>query len=291
MNTRDYDVIYKITNALNRDDGIKFTCLNRLNVISDFMKDSKSYICLNPDGNLSRIYASNNFFDSENPVVISSHVDCKQKSYDEQGIYYPFCRKTHNDKYLQGTFDNAITNAAILLEMIDGNLDSGVAIAFTGDEEVSAKGTFEVTRLIKENCKVANIVTYITLDVTYDDAWKRANFTIENNYIYQEAINKILAQSCIDMDVYWGYLPRETGVYPPTIPIFARLDGQSMPDESEAYSIAGNANVFSLCIPTNDSYNNYMHTDYGIKIRVEDFDIYRKAVSYIANKFSIPYFN
>jgi len=290
MDKRDYDVIFGLTNALNRDNGAAFTDTGRLKMIEDYLKDSYSYTCLNPDGKFSRIYARGAFLTAKCPVVISAHIDCKQKDAVDPGIYYPFCRRTPGGKCLQGTFDNAITNAAALLDILDGDLEAEVAVAFTGDEEVNSNGAAEVMRFVKENCRSAKAVTYITLDVTYDNAWGKAAFTIENNYMSRDDLGNIwLNDACFGAPGQWKYLPRKSGAFPNSIHEMVRLKEESMPDESEAYSMAENARAFSICIPTDDNEeDNFMHTDYGIKVRIEDFDNYRKAVAFIANRFTVP---
>ena len=70
---------------------------------------------------------------------MSSHVDC------EAGITECFSREEKDD-ILKGTYDNSITNTAILALMMEGYLPEQVIIAFTGDEEKESKGAVEITR-------------------------------------------------------------------------------------------------------------------------------------------------
>lgn len=290
MMDTDYEILYRITNTINRDDGKEFSPSERgrLDLIENLLKKAPSYSCLNPEGKLSRVYARKGFIDAKCPVVISTHIDCRQHAGGEEGIIHPFCRKKKNGM-LQGTFDNAITNAAAVLDILDGMLPEGAAVAFTGDEEEDNHGAGEVMELMEDMFHHGRTVTYITLDVTFDDAFEKASFTIENDFMKDEIENAWLRDSCFATGSQWRFMPVKNGSFPDAIPSYARLKGEALEDESWKYHEAENSRAFSICLPTDDTITEWrMHTDYGIKAAGDSFGKYRNAVALIADRFTRP---
>lgn len=87
--------------VINRDNGKRFTCTDRLEAISSILWNSK-YRRINCDG-LFNLYSAKSIeqLSEIELTVVSGHVDCEQNitSIDE--------------KMLCGTYDNSITNASI----------------------------------------------------------------------------------------------------------------------------------------------------------------------------------
>ena len=168
--------------VLNRDNGHIFTNTNRLEVIEECLWNSR-YRRINPQG-LFHLYSPLPVHKILEPVVIvSSHVDC------EKDITRCFT-KVLPDEMLCGTYDNAITNAAITHLMLNGNLPDNVLIAFTGDEEEDSHGANELIRYLRK--KKILIKNAIVLDVT-DMGWKdNAYFTVENNFWHDDFGRKII---------------------------------------------------------------------------------------------------
>lgn len=71
--------------------------------------------------------------------MFSSHVDmAAQRCYaDCQGDVW------------RGSFDNLITNAALVWDVRENRFGSQVLVAFTGDEEEDSHGADQVARIVK----------------------------------------------------------------------------------------------------------------------------------------------
>lgn len=202
-------------------------------------------------------------------------------------ITLPFCRFTKKG-YIHGTLDNGITNALCELGIFERMFSPAVAVAYTGDEEKNDHGAKEVAEYVMRTCTNAKKITFITLDVTFDDAWKKAAFTVENDFLpFGSEDSRKLIDTCNTLGE-WRYKPAKEDEFPGYLPKKCRLYGEGAPDESVAYhECCPDARVFSICLPTNDSEDKVnMHTDRGIKARESDFRTYMHAVVEIANMFA-----
>lgn len=94
-------------------------------------------------------------------TIVSSHIDC------ERGISKCFSSFEDSDT-MCGTYDNAITNAAIISAMLTDQLPDHVLVAFTGDEEVDSKGAKHLLKFLQT--KDIRIKVIVVLDVT-DMGW------------------------------------------------------------------------------------------------------------------------
>ena len=165
----------------NRDNGSSFTDTQRIDKIKRLLWNSP-YRCVNSAG-LFFLFASKPLEELENPVLISSHIDCVES-------ITRFFVEDAGEDLLLGTFDNGITNAAATFLMLEGKLPENVIIAFTGDEEDESRGARQVVRYLEglQRTPVATIV----LDVT-DMGWEQAApFTVENNFFSIDLGEKVV---------------------------------------------------------------------------------------------------
>ena len=254
--------VLKRVSVLNRDNGLSFTNTNRLDVIAGMLSGSK-YHRMEADG-LFHMYGLKPVNEIKGPVlIVSSHVDC------ERHITRCFCEQSDPD-ILLGTFDNSITNAAILYLMLSGSLPDHVLIAFTGDEEETGKGCKDVIRFIKKNkLDVQNI---FVLDVTEEGWNNNADFTIENDF-WDEEFEKRIVELVKKTGYRWNYVPGELDEIPDFIPKEFIIKTEAYEDESWEYD-EEELPCFSFCLPTKGE----MHCDEGILARVTSFQRYTEVL-------------
>ena len=148
-----------------RDNGGCFTDVQRLDAIAECLKGRWQLLV---DGHLAKIYKHPDFDPTKPVVVFSSHVDMVANR----------CYADCAGELWRGSFDNLITNAAVVSNMVNMGFASNVLVAFTGDEEEDSRGADEViTALRSKNIKIDFI---IVTDVT-EVGWNVGkHFTIEN---------------------------------------------------------------------------------------------------------------
>lgn len=251
------DVLQKIS-VLNQDNGRIFTNTERLDTIARMLHGS-GYQRIN-SGGLVHIYGRKPIEDADKPViVVSSHVDC------EHHITKCFTRLIDPDTML-GTFDNSITNAAILHLMLKGSLPDHVLVAFTGDEEYNGRGAEDVISFIRANrLTVQNL---FVLDVTGEGWDVRSDFAVENDFWdkrYGAKIVDLIKQS----GYAWNYVPAYLYRIPDWIPRKQIIHYEADEDESWLYDEA-DLPCFSFCLPIRGN----MHSDRGIFARVTSFSRY-----------------
>ena len=148
-----------------RDDGYEFIDYRRLNAIAGCLDEKWKMFW---DGRLAKIFVRRDFNPSKPVVVVSSHVDMVANR----------CYADCNGEMWRGSFDNLITNAAVVSGMIRKTFDANVMVAFTGDEEEDSRGACEVVRVLNKK-RIDNRMIIVT-DVT-EMGWKQGkHFTIEN---------------------------------------------------------------------------------------------------------------
>ncbi len=259
--------VLQAVSVLNRDDGSSFTNTQRLDAIASLLRGS-DYRRLNEDG-LFRLYARRSVAEMDGPcLVVSSHVDC------ERSITRCFARAAE-DGMLLGTFDNAITNAAIAALMLAGSLPEHVLVAFTGDEEETGRGAKDLSRFLRgSGLKVCNV---FVLDVTEEGWSSRADFTIENDF-WDEAFGKEAVDLAERTGYPWRYVPGELDEIPDYIPRDRIISVEAYEDESWEYDEA-DLPCFSLCLPTKGE----MHSDDGILVRETSFRRYTEVLERMLN--------
>lgn len=235
-------LLKKLTCADCKDDGEKFTVSSRLDVISEMLAESEWNLIAK--GNLCHIYSRHQLQADQEIVLISSHVDC---------VYSQLFLETQDDM-LRGTFDNALTNAAVVKMMTDNRLPEGVIVAFTGDEERNSSGAKEVVNYLSEiGCYVRFIVV---TDVTNVGCDHGLSFTIENDL----NIDLLTAHNIIE------HMKKYAGAY--------GFVHEAMPDETWLY-YEYKLPCLTLCHPVGGD----MHSDCGSTIRKSSAATYCDALS------------
>ena len=259
-------VLEKLT-VLNRDNSYLFTNTERLDAIA-------SLLCASPykkteAHGLYHLYSRKPVSEIDVPVIIvSTHVDC------ERHITKCFTTRKENGNLL-GTFDNAITNAAIVYLMLLGNLPENVLVAFTGDEEESGRGAKDICRFIQKND--LDVLNVFVLDVT-EEGWKtEADFTVENDF-WDDDVGKKVVELANQTGYSWNYVPGDPDDIPEYIPKEGIIDVEAYEDESWEYDEA-DLSCFSLCLPSNGD----MHSNAGILVRESSFRRYTEVLEKMLN--------
>lgn len=253
-----YDILSRVT-VMNRDDKVRFTISDRLDVISSLLWDSK-YRRINPDG-LFNLYSQKPITDLRNKpvIIVSTHVDC------EYNITHCFSKRVENNLLL-GTYDNAITNAATLSVMLNDNLHDNVIFAFTGDEEYGSTGSTQLVEYLNKN--QINVLHIFVLDVT-DMAWDiEADYTIEND-LWKEEMGKRIINIAESLPYKWRFVPSEPDDIPEYIKPSVIIYQEAAEDESWDYDEHGFSSC-SFCLPTLGD----MHSNNGIQARYSALEKY-----------------
>lgn len=214
----------------------------RLDLINDLLKDTKYR--LNEIG-LCHLYSKLPISKMKGQItVLSSHVDTVKE------ITRPFSLEK-DEKKLLGTYDNSITNAAILTLILEGRLPDNVVVAFTGNEEYGMRGAKGLGKYLKNNEINAHI---IVTDVT-DRGYKGKNdFSFENSCNAARWTEDKL--KCFENSGYkWKH------------------EDNYEDDETAEYSKYG-LECFSFCIPVKGE----MHSNDGVKVRKSTYDKYIEAL-------------
>lgn len=262
------DVLSAVS-VISRDNGEKFTQADRIDAITSLLWNS-SYRRVNPDG-LFVLYAKkplNEF--TEAVTVITSHIDC------EKNITQCFSRSEPGG-LLRGTYDNAITNAAVAHLMMTGSLPENTLVAFTGDEEENSTGAEQLAKFLqKAGIKIRHI---FVLDVTNMGWDENADFTVENNFWDGDCGSGII-NSVTALNRNWRFVPSDCGDIPPFVPKQFIIGIEAMEDESwcfDEYDI----NCCSFCIPIAGE----MHSDHGVLARESSFYNYTDALAEIIKNY------
>ena len=229
----DIDRIAEIVETVtveSRDDGNVFTETGRADVIASLLFESGYHLLFS--GNLCYVFSKRNFQPGDEVVLISSHIDTVYKEC--------FCRE--DGDFLTGTFDNSLTNAAVVGNMLEGVFADNVIVAFTGDEEVDSEGALEVYRTLHHaglKVKFA-VVTEVT-----NEGWdKECAFTVENDLGVGIFNGRKLAEVLDEYQGEFDYIHN------------------AEPDESWDYN-ALNIACLTLCVPAQGD----MHSEGGVFAR------------------------
>jgi hypothetical protein len=244
------DMISRFTEVLKavtvdcKDDGTRFTDRTRIDVIKSLLEGSEYQLLV--EGDLCLIYGKKSL--SADAVIVSSHIDC---------VYSKCYCEEIGDLY-RGTFDNSLTNAAVLCDMIDGKFADNVYVAFTGDEEVNSNGAHEVLEHL-ENSGISPRFVLVT-DVTNEGWDEEAVFSIENDKGFDLEDNPRLVDVIKNCGVISTYIH------------------DAEPDESWDYAMAGCA-AMSMCAPVLGD----MHDDFGSVARKREMPQYCSILAQIVN--------
>ncbi|MDR3287460.1 MAG: M28 family peptidase [Prevotellaceae bacterium] len=250
MNKQLIDILKAVT-VSSKDDGKKWTDVTRLAVIKE-MLDCSGYELLNAGSlhnDLYLLYGKGKLSKSKKYTVISSHIDTVMSRFfvDIKG------------SKLTGTFDNAITNAAAIYNMLNGKFDDNILVAFTGNEECGMQGANNLCKYLSDY----DITAYMVVDVSWEIYYSNA-FTIENIKLTTEQLDKLLSAS------------KAIGEK------FLFVNTFEYDDETAAYS---DYSCFCYCIPIDN--DDEMHTNVGVDTTVELFEKYTDAMPLIAKAIAI----
>lgn len=292
-------VLATLSRLLTRDDQKHFTQTDRLDRIKEYLKESEYEIM--EEKPLAVLYKKKDVVLPEKVVLLSSHVDCFEEI--KEGRFESV------EDYYAGTFDNAATNAAVVIAMLENELSENVIVAFTGDEEEGCKGAKKVSKYLENEGKK---YIAIALDITFDlesepdknghtnNTYEYASYTIDN--IHKNSDEKIVEKlfdiakkmeirfmvTRADGHDFFGEddEPKPAGYYPREI----EVKDSAYSDEAITYGKKKYCNciaAFSLCLPSDDhTYESRMHTSKPVKIRMKAFEEYIKAVAGISKSLS-----
>ena len=240
--------IFDILTALtvdSKDNGECFTVTDRIAVI-ERMLDGTDYtlVARLP---LALLYSKRPLREGDRVLLISSHIDC----------VYGHCFCTDEGGCLRGTFDNSFGNAAVLWNMLHGELPDNVVVAFTGDEERDSCGAMQVVRALGE--AGVEVSAALVQDVTNEGWESGALFTLEND---------------LGIDILTGYN---------IISSLEKYDGRfafkhnALPDESWDYAECGIPSL-TLCVPVGGD----LHSDAGVLLRKESTWEYCRVLPLLA---------
>ncbi len=278
-NNELHTLLHNLT-VRNSDNGDCFIDTRRLDRIAGALKGS--FYSYDYKGYLFRAYAQVPFDQlPEKVIVISSHVDFKRSTFN--------CFSDETDpEYLVGTYDNSITNAAIVELMKNSALPPNVVVVFTGDEEEDQGGALEFGKFLTE--ELQRKVKCIVLDVTESGNDAGAIFTIENDCWNKKWGRRVLTWAG-ERDDRWKYVPyKKSRLRKRLIQEFVDqehcIEESADVDETEAYYKGNNIRCFSFCIPVElmDPEGRYapfrvgMHSEEGLRVRKDAYDKYLQAL-------------
>ncbi len=238
------ELLNRVAGTINHDMNGRFVPgeTGRLDLIKDLLKDTEYYLT---EIGLCHLYSREPLVKMEGPVtVLSSHVDTVHE------ITKPFSR-VKDEKKLHGTYDNSITNAAILTLMLENRLPDSVVVAFTGNEEYGMRGAYGLGKYLKDNGIKAHI---IVTDVT-DRGYKGKNVFSFENSCHADKWTEDKLNRFKNSDYKWN------------------LADNYGDDETRSYSRNG-FECFSFCIPIKGE----MHSNEGVKTRISTYDKYIEAL-------------
>lgn len=215
-------------------------------VMRDLLKDS-GYT--EHEGTLTSVWTK-----SDNiTTLVSTHIDMVR------AITKPFAEL--NDGIYFGTWDNLITNSAIVSLMMNGGFADNVALAFDGEEEsCSFAGLKEAIQYFED--KQILLKHIITTDVTHEAFDTDCVASIENMNAYDDEAEDMLSKAYrVFGDNY--YFPQFGA--PDEAYLLKRLDAH----------IPG----FSCCIPSSGP----MHSNAGMTVKEDVYVGYRTGLAKIAN--------
>lgn len=273
------EILEKVA-VMNRSgkNGFREGKTDRLDAIRELLKDSGYREILLPH---TQIWRKN--MDAPIDLIVSSHADVVDS------ISKCFSRLT-DDGYLKGTYDNAGTNAAAVIAMLEGNIPDNVIFAFTADEETGrCNGA-------KQTLEYANLQGYepicMALDVTWEGYDDGNLFSVENlssGHKKNEDVSFLnrVAQAAMNMEPgnnirTFSMVRVNKDTKPTNIPSEYIAKDTGMFDEAFAY-IREHARAFSLCLPCNGS----MHGNYGVTVRQAGFEGYINALKAMCYQLSL----
>ena len=244
MCTPDFTTLLHTLTVDSKDNGTQFYTYDRIEAIKKLLQSSDYQLI--KEGKLFLLYGKRPLAGKE-IVLISSHIDC----------VYSHCFCEVEGEYYKGTFDNSLTNAAVIDHMLRGNFADNVVVAFTGDEEKDSGGALGVINyLINQTDCIVRFA--LVTDVTNEGWEPGAAFSIENDL----GIDLFTAHSIVQL----------------LAPYLYSYVHAAEPDESWDYDSV-HFPTLTLCAPVLGD----MHSDIGVLAQKEAMPIYSKVLQQLAN--------
>lgn len=234
------ELLNKVANTINHDSNGMFVQgeTERLDLIGELLKGTDYKLTVT---GLCHMYSKLPIDEMTAPItIISSHIDT------HRNITEPFSERA-TEKKMRGTYDNSITNAAVISLMLENRLPDNVVVAFTGNEEYGMQGARAVSKYLKARKIDAKV---IVIDVTEEGWDEKSDYSFEN--------------SCNNSD-WTAQIRTKLGA----TAFKSHIEGNNEDDETCEYSSEG-FECFSLCIPT----KGHMHSNKGLKARIKTFNNY-----------------
>ncbi len=251
----------------SHDNGEVFTNTQRIEKIDALLKNSK-YRQVNCSG-LFYLYAAKPLSEIHDPILVSTHIDC---------VMTEFFTKEKGEDLILGTYDNCITNAAIVSLMLRGNLPDDVLIAFTGDEEDDSNGATQLVEFLSGRKQIPAVT--IVLDVT-DMGWgNNAPFTVENNF-WEDNLGRNIICLAESRSHSWKFVPSDVDDIPTYVGRQYVIYEEAGADESWEYD-EYDWDCFSLCLPIHGP----MHSNAGVLARKTSCLAYTGFLEYILQALS-----
>ena len=244
------------------DNGHEFIRTDRISRIAELLTAS-SYLLLDQLP-LAFVWKHRDFNPDLPVVLVSSHIDSLYTRYHcclENGLFL-------------GTFDNSITNAAIIDRMLGNHLPPQVLVAFTGDEEENSRGADQVMEILKSAPKPLHPEMVVVLDIT-EEAYKSHPFTFENLF-RQKAPSPLVCLRFAEKKDLAAYLRATLD----TDDLFIIKNGE--PDESWQYD-EHDVNCCALCLPIL-TVTGDMHDDSGVYAKEQSVFKYTETLSRFLSK-------
>ena len=245
MSPTDFTSLLQRVTVDSKDDGHQFQITDRVDAIRHLLADT-GYQLLH-EGRLFLLYGKQPVEGAE-IVLISSHIDC----------VYSRCFCEEEEETYKGTFDNSLTNAAVLWNMLSDQFGDNVYIAFTGDEEKDSGGCHELIEYLfnQTGCQVRFA---LVTDVSNDGWEQKVPFSIENDL----SIDLFTAHQLVE----W------------LEPYFFSYFQHAEPDESWDYDSV-HIPTLTLCIPVCGD----IHHDDGALARKSSIPVFCQVLAELANR-------
>lgn len=210
----------------------------------------------------------------EEIIIVSSHVDLHKSTKEYFSI--------EEEEYLLGTYDNSITNAALVTLAKTKTLPKNLVVVFTGDEEGKSHGAKKFCDYI--NNELHKKAKCIVLDVT-EEAYGEAVFSIENTFWkWKKRWGERILDWAKNQDKEWRLVYAEDDKTDleekklfKTIPKNNLKEVEIIgEDETKKYK-KNKIRCFSFCLPVSPETED-LHSSEGMRVYQDSYFLYIDAL-------------